>query len=195
MKPDLNKIIEQFNKLNDQSRYGILGWVVALILLLDAFLLVWPQFASISDINGQIKKISEDTQQVLTDRARLGSLKKGLQEARNSLSLLNLKVRPIQEVPSILSTISSFARDYNVKIDQLIPEYAQVETLTAGGGKYYTLPVLIKARCGYHHFGLFLNKMENGEMSFIMKDFIVQNDESSFNTRSITLTIKLVLAD
>ena len=76
----------------------------------------------IADINDQIKKMSEDTQQVLTDKQRINLLRKNLQEARVSIKALNTKVRPIQEVPAILSTISSIANEYGVKIDQLIPE-------------------------------------------------------------------------
>lgn len=37
MKPDLNKIIESFNSLNDQARYAILVAVVVVIILLDVF--------------------------------------------------------------------------------------------------------------------------------------------------------------
>jgi Tfp pilus assembly protein PilO len=194
MKLDLKTIIEYFNNLNDQARYGLFGGVVFVIILLDVFLLVLPQLGSIADINDQIKKLSEDTQQVLVDRQRSNLFKKNLQEARNKLSALNIKVRPIQEVPAVLSTISSVAKEYGVKIDQLIPEYNQLEDLNATqDGKYYALPVLIKARCGYHQFGRFLNKVENGDLFLIMKDFIIQSDEKTPNIHLFSLTIKIIL--
>ncbi len=105
-------------------------------------------------------------------------------------------MRPIQEVPAILSTISSIANEYGVKIDQMVPEKNQQEALTAAAdGKYYALPVVIKARCGYHMFGHFLNKLENEDMYFIMKDFIIQNDEKDSNTHLFSLTIKIILVD
>jgi Tfp pilus assembly protein PilO len=172
----------------------LFGGVVFVIILLDVFLLVLPQLGSIADINDQIKKLSEDTQQVLVDRQRSNLFKKNLQEARNKLSALNIKVRPIQEVPAVLSTISSVAKEYGVKIDQLIPEYNQLEDLNATqDGKYYALPVLIKARCGYHQFGRFLNKVENGDLFLIMKDFIIQSDEKTPNIHLFSLTIKIIL--
>ena len=76
MKIDFNKIFEYFNNLNDQARYSILACVVVLVLLLDVFFLVLPQCGSIADINDQIKKLSDDTQQVLTDKERIDQLKK-----------------------------------------------------------------------------------------------------------------------
>ena len=196
MKIDLSKILGYFNNLNDQARYAILGGVVFLIILLDVFLLVLPQINGIGHVNDQIKKISEDTQQVLTDRQRINQLRKNLQEARVQLNSLSLRVRPIQEVPAILSTISSIAKEYGVIIDQLVPEKSQQEDLTvAADGKYYALPILIKAHCGYHMFGHFLNKLENGDMYFILKDFIIQNDEKDTNTHLFSLTIKLILVN
>ena len=89
-----NKIIEYFNNLNDQVRYAILVGVVFLIILLDVFLLVLPQMGSIADVNDQIKKLSDDTQQVLMDRQRINLLKKNLQETRAQLDALSARCAP-----------------------------------------------------------------------------------------------------
>ena len=196
MKFDLSTILEYFNGLSDQLRYAILVGVVFLVILLDVFLLLLPQMGSIADINGQIKKLSEETKQVLIDRQRVDQFRKNLREDRLQLDALSSKVRPIQEVPAILSTISSIANEYGVKIDQLVPEKKQQETLTAAAdSKYYALPIVIKANCGYHMFGRFLAKLENEDLYFIVKDFIIQNDEKDTNTHLFSLTIKIILVD
>jgi len=196
MKPDLNKIIQYFNSLNDQARYCVLVGVVFLVILLDVFLLVLPQMGAIANINDQIKKMSDDTQEVLADRGRINLLKKNLQEQRNQLNSLSAKVRPIQEVPTILSAISSIAKEYDVKIDQLNPEYNKIEILkTVPEGRYCALPVLIRANCGYHNFGHFLNSVENEDLYFIMKDFIIQNEGKNTNIHSFSLTIRIILVD
>ncbi|MBF0570774.1 MAG: type 4a pilus biogenesis protein PilO [Candidatus Omnitrophica bacterium] len=196
MKPDLSKILEYFNNLNEQARYCVLAGVVFLIILLDVFFLVLPQMGGIADINGQIRKLSEDTQQVLADKQRLDLLRKNLQKERMQLRSLSGKVRLFQEVPAILSTISSTAKEYGVKIDELVPDYTKKEVLTtAPDGKYYALPVMLKARCGYHMFGRFFNKLENEDLYFILKDFIIQNDEKASNKHLFYLTVKIVLVD
>lgn len=196
MKFDLSKILGLYNNLNDQLRYSILVGVVFLIILLDVFLLLLPQMGSISNLSDQIKKLSEDTQEVLTDRGRISLLRKKLKEERLQLSSLSSKVRPIQEVPAILSTIASIANDYGVKIDQLVPEKKQQEALiSSGDSKYYALPIVIKAHCGYHMFGHFLNKLENEDLYFILKDFIIQNDDSNTSMHSFSLVIKIILVD
>jgi len=196
MKIDLTKILEYFNNLNDQMRYGIFAGAVILIIALDVFFLVLPQIAGIADVNDRIKKMSESTQQVLVDRQRINQLKKNLQLMRNGLNALSIKIRPVQEVPAILSTISSIAKEYGVKIDQLIPEYKLLKALNSDAdSKYYSLPVLIKAVSGYHNFGHFLNKVENEDLSFIMKDFIIQNEGKAANPHLFSMTIKIILVE
>jgi len=192
----MNKIIEYFNSLSDQLRYAILVLVFFLVILLDVVLLVLPQMDSIANINDQIKKLSEDTRQVLQDRGRTNLLRKNLQEDRDQLKSLSVKVRPIQEVPLILSAISSIANEYGVKIDQLVPEKNLQETLKAASeSKFYSLPIVIKAHCGYHMFGHFLNKLENENMFFILDDFIIQNDEKDPKEHLFSLTINIILVD
>ncbi len=192
----MKKILESFNKLNDQARYCAFVVVVFMIILLDVLLLVLPQMGSIANISDQIKKMSEDTEEVYADRGRDNQLKKDLQKERLQLKALSIKVRPIQEMPVILSDISSIANEYGVKIDQLVPEKTQQEVLTtAADGKYYALPVVIKVRCGYHKFGHFLNKIENENMFFIMKDFIIQNDEKDTNAHLFSMTLEMILVD
>ena len=196
MKPDPSKIVVFFNNLNDQTRYSALALVVILIILLDVFFLVSPQLAVIAGVNDQITKLSENTQQVIVDRGRTIVIKKSLQASQNQLNALSDKVRSIQEVPAILSTISSIANEYNVKIDELVPQKDRQEVLgTVADGKYYALPVIIKARCGYHMWGHFLNKLENENLCFFLNDFIIQNDDQNSNLHLFSLTIKIILVD
>jgi len=196
MKFDFSKILAHFNNLNDQARYGILGGVVFLVILLDVFFLVLPQIGGIADINDKITKLSADTQQVLADKERINQLRQNLDDGRLQLRALSVKVRSIQEVPAILSTISSIANEYGVKIEQLVPEKDDQETLSADAqDKYYALPIVLKAHSGYHAFGRFLNKLENENLYFIVKDFIIQNDDKDANARSFSLTIKIILVD
>lgn len=196
MKPDLNKIIESFNNLNDQARYGVLVACVFVVILLDAFLLVLPQMGAISDLNDQIKQLSDDTQQANDSKGLIIPLKRNADRERTQLEALSTKIRHLPEVPIILSNISSIANEYGVKIDQLTPEKNQQEALkTNGDTKYYTLPIVITAHCGYHMFGHFLNKLENEDMDFILNDFIIQNDDKDPSSRLFSLTIKLILQD
>lgn len=196
MKIDLSKILEIFNSLNDRVRYSIFGVAVLLIFLFDIFFLTMPQYASIGDVNDQIKKLSEDTAQVLSDKQKINQLKKNLEDTRLKLEAMNNKIRPLQEVPAILGVISRVANECGVKIDQLMPQKQGLEKLTASQeGQYYALPIVIQARCGYHMFGRFLNRLENEDLYSILKDLTVQNDEKDPHAHIFSMTIKIILLD
>ena len=197
MKFDASKIIEYYNNLNDQARYCLLVVAVFLVVLLDVIFLVLPQMADIAKVHDQIKQMSENTQEVLADRGQTNQLKGHLEVLRSQYNALNLKVRTIQEIPTILSTISSIANKYGVNIDKLVPKKEQQEVLKepALDGKYYALPIVMKAHGGYHMFGHFLNKLENENLYFIVKDFIIQNDDKDPKSRLFSMTINIILVD
>lgn len=196
MKFDFAKILEIFNSLNEQARYSIFGGVVVFILLLDGFFLVLPQCGSIVDINNQIKDLSSDTAQVVNDKQRIDSLKTHLEHTRLTLEAMNTKVRSLQEVPAILDDISRIANEYDVKIDQLMPQKQGQESLAKSeDGHYYALPIVIQTRCGYHMFGRFLNKLENEDLYFSVKDLSVKNEEKTPTTHLFSLTIGIILVD
>ena len=78
----------------------------------------------------------------------------------------------------------------------MAPDKAQLEVLkSTSDGRYIGLPIVIKAHGGYHMFGRFLNKLENEDMFFIMKDFIIQNGDKDVHTHFFSLTIEAVLVD
>ncbi len=196
MKIDLNKILEVFNGFNDQVRYSIFGAVVLLILFLDVFFLVLPQWMGIVDANAQIKTLSAETARVVSNKQRIDQFKKELDETRAKWQAMDVKVRPLQEVPAILGTISGIANDCGVKIDQLMPQKQGQESLkVTPEGHYYALPIVIQARCGYHMFGQFLNKLENGDLYFTLSDMTIQSDEKDPHTQLFSLTIKIILVD
>lgn len=196
MKFDFAKILETFNSLNDQMRYSILGGVVLLILMLDVFFLSLPQCGSIADVNGQIKKLSADTAQVISDKQRINQLKKNLDKTRLKLEEMDRKARPLQGVPGVLETISRVANESDVKIDQLMPQKEGQESLKVSPeGHYYALPIVIQARCGYHMFGRFLNKLENADLYFALKDLNVQSDEKAHHMHLFSLTIKIIFVE
>ncbi|MDE1919893.1 MAG: type 4a pilus biogenesis protein PilO [Candidatus Omnitrophica bacterium] len=189
-------LIESFNKQSEQTRYGALIVAVILIVLLDAVFVAMPQLGAIGNTNSQIKDTSENIRQVLSDYARIGLLKKDLAATRGRFTALSDKVRTTMDVSAILGTISNVANEYGVAIDQLDPEWDGKKALAkAAGAQYYTLPVLVKARCGYHNFGRFLSRLENDNLFFIIKDFIIQNEGSDPRVHEFSLTIDLILAD
>lgn len=195
MKFDLKMIIEKFNNLDIKARYAALAVCVVVVMGLDYLVLTNFQLRSLSGIDAQVKKIKEETIRVKADTQRIDQIKSGLENSRTQLQALNSKIRSLQEVPAVLEDISRLANESHVQIEQITPSKEVAESLVSSGDvKYYSLPIVIIARSGYHMFGQFLNKLESGDLLFTIRDLSVTQSKGS-GSLSIQATLKVILAD
>ena len=196
MKFNVKNIIEGFNKLNTQVRLAIFWLVIVLVLMVDVVYLLMPQWNAVNEINTQITTVRQETQEVLSQRQQIARLRKNLEETRTQFGQLNDKVRPGQELPTVLANISDIANQVGVKIEQLDPDKAhQTSIRTSLEGKYYALPIIVRAQAGYHMFGHFLDILEKEKIFFTIKDFTIDNDMKDVRTHSYALTMDIIIAD
>ncbi|MBI4309971.1 MAG: type 4a pilus biogenesis protein PilO [Candidatus Omnitrophica bacterium] len=205
-------LIRQINNLDIKARYGIFAACVLLAAGLDYALFLRLQINDLEKINEEIKTLSADTARVKGDIQRINGIKKGLEGMRARLRELNDKIRSVDEVPSIFEEIAGTANASGFKIDQLDPsKEGRQPLMTTPDAKYYVLPIVISAHCGYHVFGRFLNKLEQGSLLFLVQDLRMEGNVianmSSPDYRSnrdsgkdagvlaVQATLKVVLAD
>jgi Tfp pilus assembly protein PilO len=195
MKFSLDKLVEKFNQLDLKVRYGILAVVVGWIIVLDYALLMQFQVGAIKKMNAEIKTLSSDTQRVKNESQRIAQIMRNVSGTQSQVKEFNTKIRALQDVALVLEDISSIANKNHVSIDQISPaKEGQEELLTMGNIKYYGLPIVITARCGYHMFGRFLNELESAHLLFFVNDLQVLQSEKP-NGLSIRITLKVVLME
>ncbi len=189
-------IIEKFNSLDEKLRYAAFGFLLLIVFLLDFALIMNFQLRFIQNSNAEIKTLSADIGRVVADKQRIAQMRKGLESSRAQLQAMNIKVRSVQEVPAILEDISRLANEVGLKIYQLTPQRDTQETLiTSPEGNYYALPIMIQARGGYHIFGRFLNRLENANLFFSVRDLRIEAQEKDHNNQLISIAIKVILID
>jgi Tfp pilus assembly protein PilO len=209
-KVDLSGVIAQFNNLDVKVRLTIFGACVAAIVALDYFLLIRLQLKWLADIQTATQTVIADTGRVKADLQRVGQIKENVESTRKEMDMIKAKVRPMEQVPVILEEISKVANEFHVDIQQLEPLKNEKEPLlpeekakpAAKGAKapaktavseYYTLPIVITARSGYHMFGQFLNKLESSNLLFMVRDLHIQGDGGEGLT--ISTSLKMVVTD
>ena len=196
MKFDFTQALEWFNNLDIKARYALLARVLSVFALMDVLFIMGPQALAHAKIEEEAKALSQDIGRVSADKQRILQLKKNLDQSRTKLEAMNLKIRPLQDVPAILEQISGIANEFNVRIDQLMPQKQEQETLiTSDDGNYYALPIVIQVRCGYHMFGRFLNKLENQNLYFTVKDLMMTSNENDSKNHLFAATLKVILVD
>ena len=198
MKIDISvqNIVRMVNAADIRVRYGIFAGILLAVFALDYFLVLNFQVRSLARTKGEIKTVSVDIDRVGNDMQRIDQIKQGLVNSRAQLDAASQKIRWVQEVPVILEEISRTAHAFDVTIDQIKPLPESQETLiSAPEGKYYALPIVIQARCGYHMFGRFLNTLESGNLFFSLRDLRMEAGQDAAKGLVVAATLKVILAE
>ena len=192
----LENILSQLPKIDEKNRNYILGGVLILIFLLDYFLVMSPQLKTLRTLNPKLGTMSTDIKSAKDGIAKLNQYRQDISKLNEQQDKANRRVITKEEVNWVLETISRIALDEHVRIDQIMPlKGSETVLLTNKDGKYYTLPIMVNARCGYHDLGRFLNRIENGDVFLSVNDlsFAASGDDTSRHVAK--LTFKTVVFD
>jgi len=194
MKNDLKeKFNEKFEKMDDKTLYYIFGGILLLVFLLDYFVLMRPQLATLTKINPELKILSTDIEKAKVEITKLDQYKKEVVRMEDAIKKENEKVEPREEVPLILEHVSRLANTNGVKINQIMPNVIDSEIVLENNERvYYLLPIEIEAKAGYHNLGRFINTIEQGEIFLKVKKLTIA---AVANTKehSIKLTLDAIV--
>lgn len=196
MNPQVQAILDKLRAQDEKIRYAIFAVVLLFIFAVDFFGIVNFQLGSIKSMQEEIKKIRDDSTRVTADIQRVQNVQKSLEDMKTKLLALNSKIHTAQEMPAIFEQISRTANEFHVNIDQLTPSKEPEEVLATGpDGKYYALPIVITAHCGYHMFNRFLGKLESSDLLFLVRDLKMDGADKDVVNIAISATLKIVLVD
>lgn len=177
MKDLQEKILEFFNNIDERQKYYMFAGVLLLFFLLDYFILMNPQIKALTTISPELTILQGDIQKVKDDIKRIDQYKMSTEETQKKMDELGQRVLTREGLPVVLAYISELANSNGFEVDQMIPNPDEQKSLLENNGReYFTLPIEIRGRCSYHHFGRFLNKMENGEFDLRLGEFSISGN-------------------
>ena len=166
----LHSVRELLGKIDPKYRYYVFGGIVLAVFLLDFFLLMQPQITSLTKIGPKMKQLSTDFNKSKVDIKQIESYKKQLVEVETKSAELNFRLKAKENVPYIIERISSIADQNRLKIDQIVPVAQDQKKLMENKRQiYYSLPIVVDVRGGYHNLGKFINSLETSDI-FLMID-------------------------
>lgn len=185
------KISSIFEKIEGNNRYYVLVGFMALVFLLDYFVLMGPQLAAFKKINPEINGVSDKIKKAKSDMKKLGTYQSDLEKLSEKFEEANLKVKSRDEVPSILEHIANIANESGIKIDQIMPDSLDQELLTENSQrKYFDLPIYMEARSSYHNLGRFLSTLSQNDISLRVGAFtIVATDDTRYHLVKLTFQV------
>ncbi|MFH0754890.1 MAG: type 4a pilus biogenesis protein PilO [Candidatus Omnitrophota bacterium] len=158
---DLNPALNKLRALPAAQFFIVLGVSLVLLLAVDFFLIMRLQVGGMLALDRQSVKIKTDIATLTTNKQRMVQYRESLVSARLAMKDFKAMVHKGDEVSAVLKTISTLANEYDVKIDQMVPQKNDGTVLVKNeDGSYGSLAILIKARTGYHQLGRFLSRLE-----------------------------------
>ena len=174
----------RINKAN--SKVVVCGLITVLVgvLFLDYIFVTQKQFGTMSNLTAKISEMQKNIKMMEDHEEQRIDYEDQLNNFEIKLKGINLKLNHREHVPTILEKISRIAHHNNIVVDQIMPLLdEQTVLLKKDGYVYYALPVMIRAKGGYHNFGMFLNLLESDQTSFEPVEFSVhRKDLESSNT-------------
>lgn len=196
MKLDLSeKFGPLLEKIDEKNFYYIFGGILVFIFLLDYFVLMRPQLNSLSKITPEINLLKEDIDKAQGDMQRIEEYRTKVIKLQKDLKQSQKRVRPRTEVPLILERVSRIAKESKVTIDQMMPVTEDMELILENPSRdFYTIPITVEARSGYHNFGKFLNKLEEADVYLDADRFVLSTRKGS-RAHRVDLTLLTIVYD
>ncbi len=183
-------------KIDDKNRYYILGAVLIVILLLYYFLLMHPCLSNWGTLNAKIATLKGALEQTQESIAKMGFYQSQIAGLQEVLQKSEYEIPMQEEIPLILGGISHLANQNDVKIDQMVPDKSFQELLlTDKDGKYYSFPIQVQARAGYHDIGRFIDQLEKDKTFKNVTLFAIAANPDDPLRHSLNLTIRVVILE
>jgi len=162
------------------------------VAIVIAILIVYLGFffrPRIRQLAGSLPKASRTRAQIVSvnkEWKNLDSFKEGIANSNKKIDYYEKKLPREKDIPNVLQYLSSSARKLNVRLTEIKP----MEKTEDGTPTYYSVPILLKAECGYHQLGRFLSELEKADRFMKVVDVeIVSNVHRKINALDVQLVI------
>ena len=178
-------------KVNEQNRNYILIGIFVCIFVVDYFAITMWQVRALSTLNPKVSTLSKDLKQAQVDIKNVNQYRAQGNQLKNRMSTVGAAILSKEEIPVILDSISSLAKEFNVKINQVAPlKEEQKLVLSNSEGQYFVIPISVRAKASYHNLGRFFNAIESNDIFMSISDFSIASTNDDPLRHQVSLTIR-----
>ncbi len=168
----------------------IIGVILFIFLYFQIFLK--SALSELFVLNPEIRKLTIDIKSTKEDLRHEGTLKKRLKDMEGRVDIYEKKLPIEHEIPMLLESLSRMAKDSYVKILGITPVSASIrgkQKQTKESKVYREIPIMIRAKSGYHELVAFINRLENADRFMELSDIKIKSNKSDFRRHDIELTV------
>ncbi len=188
-------IMSKVSSLKDNSK--VLLAVLAVVFLIDGFILVRFQFMPLLKMWSEARKIKTEIVQARLDSKSTDNFKSRLKDLKAEIDVLQKKAVDESDLQRILENISKYAELSSVKILKIRPmseararqkpiEISKTEQLIRE-------KISITAVSGFHELGRFLGLLESSPIFFDIRKLDIRAGSEEYRKHSITIFLDVVL--
>lgn len=180
----LIKKIKEF--LANKSKVNFLIIILLAVLYLGLFFR--PKVKAVFLHLSEASKLKRQVINTRKQWAEIDTLKDKVLRLNEKLDYYEKRLPSEKETPAILEYLSGAAEQLDVRITEIEPLEQDKDTIT-GVPLYYRVPILLKAECGYHQLGRFLNKLEGAGRFMKISDIKITPNPRRANIHNVQLII------
>lgn len=164
----LDPVYEKLEKLTKVQR--LLIFSLSLILLVGGFgyLAILPNYTRLGELKSEFEQLENDLRVATIKAAKLGKLRKELEDAEAKFEVAGKALPDKEEIPSLLSSISQSGQDAGLEFHLFQPSPEVSKDF------YAEIPVSITVQGTYHNVGLFFDKVSNLSRIVNIRDVSMQ---------------------
>ncbi len=168
----------------------IYGIITLCLLIANYTLFLKPTMASLSKTTPKLRQMQRQLAVDENEVASIPRYRTQIEDMRGRLSKQKKKLSTKQEISSVLKGLSEIAKDSDVKILSIKPYPAVTgQQQNAVSSAYQKYPISIKAVCGYHQLGIFLNKLENADTFMRVSDIKIAADVKDYTQHLVYVLV------
>ncbi len=168
----------------------IFGVLFALIVGIFVYLLYWPKFENIKQLNTQLEKLEKKLKTAKRNAADLKKFQAKMKEAEVQFRMAMQKLPEKEEIPSLLTSISDSGQQAGLEFLLFEPKPEKIKEF------YAEIPVAMNIKGDYHNLAIFFDQVARLSRIVNIQNIQMANakDKSSkdLSTSCMAVTYKFV---
>ena len=144
---------EKVERLSKLQRILISGVLFALIVGIFVYLLYWPKFENIKQLNTQLEKLEKKLKTAKRNAADLKKFQAKMKEAEVQFRMAMQKLPEKEEIPSLLTSISDSGQQAGLEFLLFEPKPEKIKEF------YAEIPVAMSIKGDYHNLAIFFDQV------------------------------------
>jgi type IV pilus assembly protein PilO len=181
---------EKVERLSKLQRILISGVLFALIVGIFVYLLYWPKFENIKQLNTQLEKLEKKLKTAKRNAADLKKFQAKMKEAEVQFRMAMQKLPEKEEIPSLLTSISDSGQQAGLEFLLFEPKPEKLKEF------YAEIPVAMSIKGDYHNLAIFFDQVARLSRIVNIQNIQMANakDKSSkdLSTSCMAVTYKFV---